>query len=551
LLRRFPLLLVAALALAFSCSRETPQGAVAAGAVDESSPQDGGILIRRLQADVATLNPIVATSRYDRLVMNYIFTPLVDFDVELKVIPGLASKWEISPDGLEYTFHLNPKATFSDGTPVKASDVLFTLRKIIDPASEAAQIAGELEKIDMARTRVTDDHTIVVGFKEAFAPQLTHFNDVLVLPEHVYAKGDIKSAFNFTAIGSGPYRLVRRVPDKEIVLERREDYWAKKPYLQTVIFKPITDYNTAWNALKRGDIDETEVSSDVWAMNSTRSDLQKTIDFRRFYYLNYNTIAWNNRGAILSEPRVRRALAKCVDLKSVINNLYHGTARAMNGPFTPDQWAYNPTVPVIEFDPAGAQHDLNAAGWLDTDHDGVLDKDHKPLKIDLLISTGNPTSTQFAQLFQSELKKIGVVLTLTEMDPTAMIQRILAGNYDAAYLSWDLDPDPDPYGLLHSSQWPPHGQNVVFYKDPQADALIEAGRKEFNQSKRTDIYHRLHEVAAADQPYTWTVQVSVKWAISRRLHGVRESKGYGLFLWYPGEFDWWIPASQRTHATRR
>ncbi len=534
--------------LAVSCSREarTP---VSPAVVDENAPQEGGTLIRRLSTEVATLNPVVATSRYDRLVMNYIFTPVVYFDSELRCIPGLATRWEISSDGLIYTFHLDPKATFSDGTPVRASDVLFTLKKIVDPAVEASQVAGEFDKIDIAQTRAVDDHTLVVAFKEAFAPQLAHFNDVLVLPEHVYSKGDFKTAFNFNAVGSGPYRLVRRSEDKDIVLERREDYWGKKPYLKTVVFKTIVDDNTAWNAVKRGDVDESQISADVWMMSSTRPELQKMLDFRRFYYLAYNTIAWNNRGPILSDKRVRLALAKCVDMKSMINNFYHGTARAMNGPFTPDQWAYNPNVPVIEFDPLTAKRELNAIGWLDTDHDGVLDKDHKPLKIELLVTSGNSASLPFAQLLESELKKIGVVLTISQMDGTAMLQRILAGNFDSAYLAWDLDPDPDPYPLLHSSQWPPHGQNVVFYKNPEADALIDAARKEFNQSKRVDIYHKLHEVVAADQPYTWTMQPSVKWAINRRVHGAKESKLYGLFLWYPGEFDWWIPVNERTHDT--
>jgi peptide/nickel transport system substrate-binding protein len=542
------LIVTLTLTLAVSCGRETPATQSATGTADESTPQDGGTLLRHLPADVATLNPVIPTSRYDRQVMNYIFTPMVTLDVNLKPGPGLATKWEISPDGLNYVFHLNPRATFSDGTPVHASDVLYTIAKVVDPSTEAAQAAGGFDKIDMSRTHVIDDHTIAVGFKEALAPQLAKFNDILVMPEHIYSKGDFKSGYNFSAVGSGPYRLVRRVAEKEIVLERRADYWDKKPYIQTIIFKPITDYVTSWNALKRGDIDEAELTSDIWMMNSTRPELQKYIDFRRFYYLSTNTIAWNNKGPVLNDRRVRRALAQCVDLKSVINNLYHGTARAMNGPFTPDQWAYNPNVPVIEFDPIAAQHALNSIGWLDTDHDGVLDKDHKPLKVDLLIFSGNPSSQQFGQLLQSELKKIGVVMTLTSMEPTALLQRILAGNYDAAYLSWDLDPDPDPYGLLHSSQWPPRGQNVVFYKNPEADALIEAGRKEFNQSKRIEIYRKFHEVAANDQPFTWTLQVSVKWGINKRVHGVRESKGFGLFLWYPGEFDWWIPASQRTAA---
>ncbi len=544
---RRTLIAALSLVLAVSCGHEKPAATTTSTAIDESSPQDGGTLIRHLSTEVATLNPIVATSRYDRLVMNYIFTPLVYFDIDLTPIPGLATKWEISADGLDYTFHLDPKATFSDGSPVLASDVLFTLKKIVDPAMEAAQVGGEFDKIDMTKTRVVDDHTLVVSFKEVSAPQLTHFNDVLVLPEHVYSKGDFKTAYNFNALGSGPYRLARRTADNDIVLERREDYWGKKPYLKTVIFKTITDDNTAWNAVKRGDVDEAMITSDVWQMNSTRPELLKTLEFRRFYYLTYNTISWNNRVPILSDKRVRLALAKCVDVKSLINNYYHGTARAMNGPFTPDQWAYNPNVPVIEFDPLAAQRELNALGWLDTDHDGVLDKDHKPFKIELLITSGNAPSLPLAQLLESELKKIGVVVTITQMDGTAMFQRLLAGNFDAALSAWDLDPDPDPFPLLHSSQWPPHGQNIVFYKNPEADALMDAGRKELNQSKRVDIYRKLHALIAADQPYTWTVQSSVKWAINRRVHGVKESKGFGLFLWYPGEFDWWIPVSQRTH----
>ena len=132
-----------------------------------------------------------------------------------------------------------------------------------------------------------------------------------------------------------------------------------------------------------------------------------------------------------------------------------------------------------------------------------------------------------------------------------------AGRKLEATFQWhhakDLGPDPDPFPLFHSSQIPPHGQNFVFYSNPEADRLMEEGRRELDQSKRTTIYHQLHALLADDQPYTWTVQVSSKWAINKRVHNVKESRGWGLFKWYPGELDWWIPANQRTHdaAARR
>lgn len=536
----------ALLLLLLSCGRqERPVRAVEP--VDDTTPQDGGTVVRRLESDVATLNPVLATSEYDRYVDNYLFTPLVYFDQNLKCRPGLAEKWEVSSDGRQYTFHLNPKATFSDGTRVLASDVVFTLKKIADPQSEAVQIASGFEQLDLPKTRAIDDTTVLVAFKEALASQFVRFNDVLVLPEHFYGKGDFRNDYTSLAVGSGPYRLLRRVPGKEVLVQRRADYWGPKAYLQNVLFKVVIDNATAWNALKHDDIDETLITADTWAMESRRPELQQQIDFRRFYGLNYNYIAWNGHSPLFSDKRVRRALGMCVDLSSIINNLYRGTARAMSGPFTPDEWAYNPAVPVLPFDPAAAGRLLNDAGWFDRNHDGVLERDGKPFKFDLFVFAGSGTGLTFAQLFQEELKKVGVVMNVVTLEPALMTQRVLAGNFEAAYMAWNLDPDPDPFATMHSSQIPPHGQNFVFYSNPEADALIEQGRRELDQSKRVKIYQRLHELLAADQPYTWTIQVSSKWALSKRVKNVKEGRGYGLFLWYPGEFDWWIPPDQRIH----
>jgi peptide/nickel transport system substrate-binding protein len=526
---------------AFACKQpERPLPPVSAAA-DDTTPVQGGTVLRRLGGDITSLNPIVAATKYDRLVAFYLYTPLVHLDVNLQPIPGVADKWEISPDGKLYTFHLNPKATFSDGTPLRSADVLFTLKKIVDPASEAAQIAGGFEKLDLATTRVVDDHTIVIGFKEVQAPQIVRFNDLMPLPEHAYAQGDFRGGWADRAVSSGPYALVRRVPGKEIVLQRRKDWWGPPVYVDTILFKVINDDKTAWAAMQRGDIDETYISSDVWQMESRRPELQKTIDFRRFYTLTYNFIPWNTRNPVLSDRRVRRALAMCIDLQSVINNLYHGTARAMNGPFTPDEWAYNPDVPVIQYNPLEAQSILQSLGWKDSDGDGILDRDGKPLKFDFLITGGNAASSPFAQLFQQELKKIGVQMNIVSLDPSAYMQRVLGGNFEAAMMAWDLDPDPDPFSLFHSSQFAPQGQNFVFYSNPEADKLMDAERTELDLKKRIPIFRRLHEVLANDQPYTWTLQVSSKWAINKRLRNVNESKGWGLNLWYPGELGWWIP----------
>jgi len=220
----------------------------------------------------------------------------------------------------------------------------------------------------------------------------------------------------------------------------------------------------------------------------------------------------------------------------------------MNGPFTPDEWAYNPDVPVVQYNPQEAQRILTSIGWLDTDGDGVLDKGGKPFKLDMLVNSGSSTAIPFIVPLQQELKKIGVQMNIVTLDPATFLQRFLAGNFDAAYLGWDLDPDPDPFPLFYSTQTPPHGQNTVFYSNPEVDRLIMAERTQLDLNKRIPIFRQLHAILADDQPYTWAMQVSTKWAVSKRIRGIADSKGWGPNLWYPGEFAWWIPKRLRTHG---
>lgn len=531
--------------LLFACARE--ERAPFSETVDESKPQDGGTVVRRMESDIATVNPVLATSKYDRMVDNYLFTPMVYLDASLRPVPGLAKSWDISPDGRSYTFHLNEKATFSDGTPVLASDVLWTLTKVTDPEGGAAELAGYFETLDLSKSKALDPHTVLLTFKEPLAAQLVKFNELNTLPEHVYSKGDFKNDYNLKAVGSGPYRIVKLDPQKEIILERREDYWGQKPYLKTVVMKVLTDFATAWNAIKRGDIDETNISSDVWLMESRRPEMQRKFDFLRFYSLSYNFIGWNEKNPLFQDKRVRRALGMCLDVPSIINNLYHGTARAMSGPFTPDEYPYNPAVPVLTYDPLGAKELFNNAGWFDTNNDGVLDKGGKPFKFDLYVFAGSPVGAQVGQIFQQELKKAGVQMNIVQLDPAQLLKQVLGGQYEAVYMGWQLDAEPDLYQVFHSTQTPPKGQNFVYYNNPVADQLILQGRGELNFAKRKAILQQLHAVLTADQPYTWTIQVSEKWVLSRRLHGVKVSPGYGLFTWYPGEFDWWIPRDERIH----
>ena len=514
-----------------ACRRETPVPPPApVTKVETTTPKAGGRLERRLENDVKTLDYILQTEEEEKQVLAYLYDPLIALDRTLNPIPGIATRWDVSADGRTYTLHLDPRATFSDGTPVKASDVVFTLTRILDEPSP--QFAGWFEGLDRKQTTAIDDRTVRVVFDDARVTRLLSFN-ISVIPEHAHGKK--------TIIGNGPYVLKTREPGRSILVERRADYWREKPLIESVLFRVIAEDHVAWNALTREEVDVARISNDIWWREKDKPATKQKMDFITAWLLSYNCIAWNVEDPLFDDARVRRALAMTFDRATVIEKLYHGQARPVTGPFTPDQWANNPEVLPIEFNPQAAAVLLGTVGWRDTNGDGVLDRDGRKFEFTLLIPVSVVAREQ-SQVLQDALKKIGVVANISTMDGAAFFDRVLNRKFQAAFFAWVVEPDPDrdAYALFHSSQKAPVGLNVGGYANPEADQLIEQGRVEFDRERRVEIYRQLHDLLARDQPYLWTVQVASKWAVNKRVQNVGVSNGYGLFHWHPGPFAWWL-----------
>ncbi|MBV8519808.1 MAG: hypothetical protein JO197_20625 [Acidobacteria bacterium] len=534
--KRLAVVLLALLALAGCRKPETPKPAAPAQPhVAASGPVDGGRLTRRLESDLGTLNYVLQTLDEERQVFAYLYDPLIDLDQNLNPHPATAASWDIQDGGKTYVLHLDPRATFSDGTPVLASDVVFTLGKILD--AESMQFASWFEGLDRSATRALDDHTVRVVFKQARVTQLLSFN-IGVLPEHVYGKGDFAKIQR--VVGNGAYTLTRRTPGQSVLLTRRKDYWRARPPIASVLFRVIHDDAVAWRAVLRGDLDVSRISNDTWFRVKDDPAVTQKLAFVDAWLLSYNAIAWNLDDPLFTDANVRRALAMSYDRQRVITELYHGQARPLTGPFTPDQWANDPDVTPVPFNLTAAAALLGSAGWRDTNGDGTLDRNGHPFAFKLLVPSGSSSSRAESQVLQDALAHIGVKVEITPLDDAAFFDQILKRNYQAALLGWSNDPDPDPYSLFHSSQIPPAGLNVVGYRNPEADALIEQGRVEFDHARRVELYHQLHDILARDQPYLWTVQWASKWAVNKRVQNVKTANGLGLFLWYPAAQGWWL-----------
>jgi peptide/nickel transport system substrate-binding protein len=503
--------------------------------VVDNTPRAGGRLVRRLEADVNTLNPLLQSTEDERQVLQYLFDPMIDFNQDLEPIGGTIARWEILDGGKTYVLHIDPRATFSDGQPVTAADVIFTLDTIV--GSNATQFASWFDSLDREKTKAVDERTVRIGFKEALVPQLLAFN-IPVIPKHVYSKGKFDRVR--AVVGNGPYVLDRRETGKSIFLKRNDRYWREKPLIDTVVFRVIEDDTVAWNALKRGDVHVSRLNNDAWFRVKDDPAVQERVAFVESYELMYNCLPWNLDDPLFQDVRVRRALAMAYDIDSVVQKLYHGNARRLSGPFLPDSWANNPNVHPIEHNPQGAAALLSSAGWVDSDKDGVLDRAGEKFAFTLLITQGSATSSAQAQIYQDALKALGVQMTIATVDGAAFFDRLLQRDFQAAMVAWTVDPDPNPYSLFHSTQLPPGGLNIVHYASEEADRLLERGRAEFDRSRRADIYHQLHELIAADQPYLFMIQVGLKWGVDKRIQNVKTARGVGLFLWNPGPFAWWM-----------
>jgi peptide/nickel transport system substrate-binding protein len=532
-MRRVAFLLVLLLA---ACVKETPQPPPAPPKKLAATSQDGGRLVRRLEGNVKSLNYLLQETEDERQVLSLMHDPLVDLDQNLAPVPGIATRWEVLDGGKTYVLRLDPRANFSDGTPVRASDVVFTLNKIFD--AQSPQFASWFEGLDRAQTKAVDERTVRVVFDEPHAGRVYSFN-LGVLPEHVYAK-EKNFATTTKLVGTGPYVLKRRERDGGILLERRDDYWREKPAIATVLFRPIPDNAVAWRAMQRGDIDVSRIDNDTWVRVKDDPAVKQQIVFHDVWQLGYNCIVWNVDDPLLADARVRRALAMSFDRQTIIDQLFHGQARAVTGPFTPDQRENNPDATAIDFNPAAASGLLASAGWRDTNADGVLDRDGKKFMLTLLLMSGSAPSLGQGQVFQGALRKIGVQLEIKTLDDAAFYELVLNRKYQAAFLSWINEPDPDPSDLFHSKNLAPNGMNVTGYKNDEADQLMDAAARELDPAARVALYHQLHDVLARDQPYLWAMQVAEKWAVNRRVQNVRVAKGYGLFHWYPDSRAWWL-----------
>jgi peptide/nickel transport system substrate-binding protein len=231
----------------------------------------------------------------------------------------------------------------------------------------------------------------------------------------------------------------------------------------------------------------------------------KEVPFMRVYTqpsLGYIYIGYNLKNPLFQDRRVRRALAYAINREAIVRYVLYGLGVVATGPFPNNMWYWNPHVKPIPYDPERARQLLAEAGW-HRSRDGRLERGGKPFRFTLITNSGNDTRRDVAVLVQRQLRNIGIDVRLEFYEWSVFITDFIdARHFDACLLGWSLSVDPDAYEVWDSSQIKT-GFNFISYKNPEVDRLLVEGRTEYGHEKRKQIYWRIHELIAEDQPYTF------------------------------------------------
>ncbi len=502
-------------------------------------PASGDWLIRRLPAEPGTLNPITATDVYAGAVDGLIMETLLDMDLKTQeLIPLLAQSWEVSEDKLTFTFHLRKDVRWHDGKPFSADDVIYSFQKIIDPKVDSAHL--RLYYIDCIEAKKLDDYTVRFRWKKPYFKALEMLGGMPIVPKHILDDGTDfnKHPFARHPIGTGPYKFLKWETGKRIELVKNPDYWGKPAYFDKIIFKIVTDNTVALQVFKQGELDIIGLTPIQWLKQTNTKNFLRRANKIYYDYPSYSYIGWNLRREPFNERKVRWAMTMLLNRQSILKNIYYCLGRVVSGPFYINTPYYDPSIKPIPYDPEQAKELLKQAGWIDRDQDGILDKNGKPFRFELLISAGSEYAEKIATIYKEDLKKAGIEMEIRRLEWSVFLQHIQEWKFDACMLGWALDANPDPYQLWHSSMADIKGSsNHIGYKNPEVDRLIEQAREEFDKEKRIQLLHQIHKIIHQDQPYTFLFNSKALVAVDKRIRNIIPYPIRPIFKYT----EWFVP----------
>ena len=473
--------------------------------------------------DIGSLVPLFVQNELDAALVEATQQSLVgaEFRCRLSYVPEIAREWEWSKDGLILSMTLRDDLTFSDGHPITTEDVAFTYGLIHNRAIDSNQ-RGYVERMVPGKgPLVIDDHHLEWHFTEAYSrdTQLAHVGTVAILPAHVLGELDPRAIAGHAIVrdplASGAWQVADYQPGTRLVLEPNPRYFEGRPHLDQVTFRIIPDYATRLYELKRGGVD---VVTDIDVDDLKALAEQPEISLHRRGWRSVDYVAWNLKNPLFFDLRVRRAMAMAVDVDRLVDDLLtvEGTRYGMGsvGTFTPELCDLrDETLVPLAVDLEGAKALMVEAGWIDSDNDGIRDREGRPFKFTLTTTNDNKRREGAANRIREMLAPLGIAVTVQTLETNQFFHRVEQHDFQAAMAGWSAALFVDP-----SRMWKTGGDfNFPGYSSDEADELIARGLSTHDPDRAAKIWQRLQATIYADQPYLFLYWMDDVVAVNKRV----------------------------------
>ena len=463
-----------------------------------SAGKVGGTLAVGRTADIDLLDPHKATAFQTIQSLGLVYGTLVQFDKNLNLVPGLATKWSYSSDNMTITMTLRSGVKFQDGTAFSSADVAASLQRILDPKT-AAVARSNIALISKVET--PDATTVVLRLSSpnvAVVTALADANTAIVSAKDVQA-----GTLDKTPNGTGPFKFLKWIPNQELDLVRNPNYWGAKPPLDGINFRVIPDENSVVSAIQSGNV-QFGVLSDPLAAKQAQSG---GLSIDRTPQLSYHAFQLNGSRTVLKDARVRLAIACAIDRQQVLDTAAQGEGK-VTGPITSPAYLSDPNDrPCPKRDTAKAKQLMQQAGVT------------TPLTLDAIVETGEyATAVNEMQSVQAQLKDINVTLKVETLESGAYVKRWLAADFDAAIALNGGRPDPETmYGRYFTSSGSLN--KVAGYSSSELDKLFAEGRTESDAGKRKATYKQVSEQLEQNAAWVWLFTGYNYNVMTKKVHG--------------------------------
>lgn len=508
-MRRMKRWLVLAAILAAGCSRVS----TLTGASDGQNPWTiPGVLRIACRQEPDTLMPIIGTQTVDTDIDMFWAGHLLNWSDDNSFVPELATaaptlqNGGISKDGLTITYHLRRGVLWQDGAPFTGDDVVFSWQQIMNPRNA---VPSRLGYEDVRRIDEPDRYTLVIHLKRRFAPFVATFftmsnTTYAIIPKHLLAGlPDLnRTDFANKPVGTGPFIVAEYDKGSFIKFVANPHYWRGPPKLKEIDFRFIGDDNTALDLIKTHEVDfyyraASSLAPSLRGIPGTRVILSP---FTRF-----TDIGFNAGNPVLSDVRVRQALAYATDRNELIDKVTHGVSMPGDSDQPPYLWSYDPHVTRYPFDPARAKALLSSAGWV-PGTDGVRTKAGQRMALTLVSYTGSAVVTEAEAVVQRQWRDLGVDVEIKNY-PSDILYEAQAsggieqnGKFDVAIEQWANGIDPDESILFKCDLAPPHGWNIYHFCDRRLDQAEDDALSRYDQTGRKADYAVIQEILTAKLP---------------------------------------------------